>query len=347
MPTFTASQLRKVGFAVFEAAGSPRYEAERVADSLVKANLVGHDSHGVMRIVEYFEKIKRGEIRPGAKTEVVRETPSTALIDGHWGFGQVVAEEGMRMAIEKAKTYSISSVGAFHCNHIGRLGEYSMMAAEEGMVGIIACNSGPKGGIMAPYGGAASRLSTNPLSVAVPAGKMKPFLLDFATSVVAEGKVRLKRNRRETIPTGWILDKNGRPTNDPEDLYRGGMLLPFGAYKGYALALLIDTLGGALTGAGCTTSDEYEGGNGVLMAALNIGSFMPLEAFKKRVDDLFRSMKDTPTVSGCEEVLIPGEPEFRTEEERLIEGIFVDDETWQGVTKVAEELGLDLEKIIK
>lgn len=347
MPTFTAPQLRKISASILEAAGTPREEAKQVAASLVRSNLVGHDSHGVIRIIEYVKGIKEGKIRPGAKIEVVRETPSTALIDGHWGFGQVIAREGMKIAIEKAEISSISSVGVFNCNHIGRLGEYSMMATEQDMIGIILCNSGPKGGIVVPYGGAARRLGTNPMSIAVPAGEMKPFLLDFATSVVAEGKLRLKRYRGEKVPTGWILDKEGRPTNNPKDFYTGGALLPFGEHKGYALALLIDILGGALTGAGCTSSEEYERGNGTLMVAINIGSFMPLEAFKERVDKLFKKIKETPPMPKCKEVLIPGEIEFNTEEKRLKEGIFVTEKTWQDISKLAGEMGLNLKEIVK
>ena len=347
MPTFTAPQLRKISASILETAGTPRDEAKQVAASLVKSNLVGHDSHGVIRIIQYIEEIREGKIRPGAKIEVVQETPSTALIDGHWGFGQVIAKKGMEMAVEKAKVSSISLVGIFHCNHIGRLGEYSMMAAKQDMMGIILCNAPPKGGNTAPYGGAARRLGTNPMSIAVPAGEMKPFLLDFATSVVAEGKLRVKRYRGEKVPTGWIIDKKGRPTNNPEDFYRGGALLPFGGHKGYALALLIDILGGALTGAACTSSEEYERGNGTLMVAINIGSFTPLEAFKERVDNLFKKIKETPPMPGYKEVLIPGEMEFNMEEKRLKEGIFVAEKTWQDISKLTEELGLDLEEIVK
>jgi len=346
MPTFTASQLRNLGTRVFEALGTPSNEAKRVADSLVKANLAGHDSHGVIRIPQYVNGIKRGQIKPGAKIEVVKESPSTALLDGNWGFGQVIAEKGMKMVIEKAKAHSISAVGLFHCNHIGRLGEYSLMAAEQDMIGIVVCNAGPPGGNTAPYGGRARRLSTDPISAAVPAGKSKPFLLDFATSVVAEGKLRIKYYRGEKVPRGWIIDKEGRPTTDPKDFYEGGAVLPFGGHKGYALSLLIDILGGALTGGGCVSSKEFVGGNGTLMIAINISSFTPLQEFKERTDALFEAIKETPTAMGFKEVLVPGEPEFRTEEKRLKEGIFVEEKTWQDITKIAEELELNLKEIM-
>lgn len=347
MPTLTAGQLRNLGIKVFEALGTPTKEAKRVADSLVKANLAGHDSHGVMRIPQYADGIKRGQIKPEAKIEVVRETPSTALLDGNWGFGQVIAEKGMKMAIKKAKAHSISAVGLFHCNHIGRLGEYTLMAAEQDMIGIVVCNAAPPGGNTAPYGGRAPRLSTGPISAAVPAGKWKPFLLDFATSMVAEGKLRIKYYRGEKVPLGWIIDKEGRPTTDPKDFYEGGAILPFGGHKGYALSLLIDILGGALTGSGCVSSKEFVGGNGTLMMVINISSFRPLQEFKGRIDALFETIKGTPTALGFKEVMVPGEPEFRTEEKRLKEGIFVEEKTWQDIIKVAEELKLNLNRLLK
>jgi LDH2 family malate/lactate/ureidoglycolate dehydrogenase len=347
MPTFTASQLRNLGIRVFEALGTPSGEARRVADSLVKANLAGHDSHGVMRIPQYVEAIKRGQIKPGAKMEVVRETPSTTLIDGKWGFGQVIAEKGTKMAIEKARVHSISAVGLFHCNHIGRLGEYSFMAAEQDMIGIVMCNAGPPGGYTAPYGGRARRLSTGPISASVPAGRWKPFLLDFATSTVAEGKLRIKSNRGEKVPLGWIIDREGHPTTDPKDFYEGGAILPFGDHKGYALSLLIDILGGALTGGGCVTSKEFVGGNGTLIIVINISSFTPLQEFKERIDALFEAIKGTPTAMGFKEVMMPGEPEFRTEEKRLKKGIFIEEKTWQDINKVVKELELNLKEIME
>jgi len=332
---------------VFETLGTPSNEAERVADSLVKANLAGHDSHGVMRIPQYVDGIKRGQIKPGAKIEVVRETPSTALLNGNWGFGQVIAEKGMKMSIEKAKAHFISAVGLFHCNHIGRLGEYTLMAAEQDMIGIVMCNAGPTGGKTAPYGGRARRLSTGPISAAVPAGKWKPFLLDFATSMVAEGKLRIKYYKGEKVPLGWIIDKEGRPTTDPKDFYEGGAILPFGGHKGYALSLLIDILGGALTGGGCVSSKEFVGGNGTLMIVINTDGFTSLQEFKERTDALFETIKGTPTAMGFEEVMVPGEPELRMEEKRLKEGIYVEEKTWQDIAKVAEELELDLKEIME
>jgi len=342
MPIFTPDQLRKASIEIFEAAGVPKDEANRVSASLVKANLTNHDSHGIVRIEQYLRDIREGRIRPGAKIDVVKENTSMALIDGNWGFGQLIAEKAMNMAIEKARGSSVSCVGAFHCNHIGRLGEWSMMAAEEDMIGMIFNGYWGRRGIVAPYGGAAGKLVTNPLSVAFPAGEMRPFLVDFATSVVAEGKVRVKRFNREKVPMGWILDREGNPTTDPEDLYQGGVLLPFGGHKGYALCLLIEALCGPLI---LPLSEQLGNQIGLFVIVINISRFTPLEAFKKRIDARFRDIKATPPAPGFEEVLIPGEPEFDAEEKSFREGIYVSDQIWQSIVEEAKNLGIDIENI--
>jgi len=346
MPTFTAHQLRRVGQAIFKAVGTPRDVAQRVSDSLVTNNLMGHDSHGVIRIPSYLRKISEGQIVPQAQPEVVRETPTTALLDGHWAFGQVVAARGMEIAIAKAKGQNIAAVGMFHCPHIGRVGEYPSMAAQQGMIGIALCNSGPPGGNVAPFGGRKPFFSTNPLALAVPAGEHPPLLVDFATSVVAEGKVRVARNRGKQIPQGWIVDSEGHPSTDPHDLYEGGALLPFGRHKGYGLALFIDILGGILTGTGCTAMPDYDGGNGTFVMAIDIQNFRPLAEFKASVDQLFAAVKEVPLAPGFEEILIPGEIEYRTQAQREREGIFVEEVTWAQIVEEAQGMGVDVESLL-
>ena len=346
MPIFTADQLRLVGQTIFEAAGATPAVAQRVSDSLVTNNLMGHDSHGAIRITAYLDKINQGQIVPQAQPAVVRETPSTALIDGHWAFGQVVAARGMEIAIAKAREQNISAVGLFHCPHIGRVGEYPAMAAQQGMIGITMCNSRPPGGNTAPFGGRKPFFSTNPMALAVPAGEGPPLLLDFATSVVAEGKVRVARNRGERIPQGWIVDSDGHPSTDPQDLYEGGALLPFGRHKGYGLALFIDILGGALTGTGCTSMPDYDEGNGTFMIVIDIQNFRPLEDFKAYVDQLFAATKEVPLAPGFEEILIPGEIEYRTLAQREREGIFVEDVTWAQIVDAGQGLGVDVEGLL-
>lgn len=347
MPVISHDKLKELCLRIFEAAGATGDEAECVADHLVKSNLVGHDSHGVVRLPQYFKRIDEGRLKFGAKIEIIRETPSTALINGNWGFGQVIAKRAMEIAIEKARKCSISSVGIINCNHIGRLGEYPMMAAKAGMIGFVVCNGGGIAG-MPPYGGLGPIIGVNPMSAGVPAGDMTPFLLDFANTVVSEGKVRVKHQSGEPVPDGWLVDKNGKPTNNPADLYDGGAILPSGGHKGYSLGVLVDILGGALTGAGCSTpSKQWKGGNGTLMIVIDVAAFSPLKEFKARVDSLFRTIKETPKAPGFSEILIPGEPEAKTEEERLKKGIFIADKTWQEIMKISEKLKVNSKEIIE
>jgi uncharacterized oxidoreductase len=344
MPVFTKEQLESVTSAIFKAAGSPDPVASRLGQALVASNLMGVDSHGVVQIPGYVQWVREGQVQPAAEMEVVRETATTAIIDGHWGFGQVVAQKGMEMAIDKAKQSQIALVGLMNCNHVGRLGEYTMMAAERGLIGAAVANAGPEE--VAPYGGASRVFDTNPISVAIPAGEASPFLLDYATSACAEGKLRVARNKGAKIPEGWILDKDGRPSSNPGDFYDGGVILPFGGHKGYALALMVDLLGGALTCAGCTCLPEYKGGNGVVMIAIDIEAFRPMADFAENTDRLFAKVKASKTAPGFTEILIPGEVEAREQARRLKEGIPVDEKTWSDIVAVAKGLGVEVEAIL-
>jgi len=306
---------------------------------LVEANLRGQDGHGVLMLPRYMDQVKKGTMKFGVKVETVRETPSTALLNGNWGFGQVIGVRAMELAIKKAKDHTIGFVGVINCNHIGMLAHYPMMALEHDMIGVTLCNSSPE---VAPYGGRMRKLGTDPICVAIPANREKPIVLDMATSVVAAGKVRAKYVKGEKTPEGWIIDNDGQPTVDPSVFMSlKGMLLPVGGYKGFGLSLVVDVLGGALTGAGCS-STEFQRGNGVIMYAIKIESFTPATTFKERVDNLIRSIKSTPTAPGYSEILVPGEPEFRTMEERSKKGIEVDDMTWQALRSLGKELGLDI-----
>ena len=308
MPNFQAEQLKKISTQIFEAAGVPTSIAMRVSDSLVEGNLAGHDSHGVIRIMQYIDDINHGNLDPHAEIEIISETPTTALLDAHNAFGQVAAARGMSMAIEKAKQHHVAAVGIRHANHIGRLGEYSLVAAEQGLVGIIMCNSGPGKRAAAQYGGLEGMFSTNPISIAAPAGERRPFLLDYATTMVAEGKLRLAREKGENVHPGLIVDKDGKPTTDPREFYGGGFLLHMGEHKGYALRCSIDLLGGILTGHGATAMPEFKAGNGTFIIVVDISAFMPMEQFTAHVDALFNEIKQVKPAPGFKEVLIPGEP---------------------------------------
>ncbi|HSD50890.1 MAG TPA: Ldh family oxidoreductase, partial [Candidatus Methylomirabilis sp.] len=267
--------------------------------------------------------------------------PATALVDGKLGFGQIVARRGMEVAMEKAAGIGVSAVGIFNCNHIGRLADYTEMALGRDMLAILTVNAGGAGQRMAPWGGRAPRLSTNPIAFACPTGNAALISFDIATTVAAEGKVRVKRNRKEPMPLGWVLDAEGKPTADPNALYGNppGTILPAGGHKGYCLALMIEVLSGIVARGGYSTEHPGPIHNGVFMVVVDIARFVPAAAFRAQVDDLVRYLKTCPTVPGTERILTPGEPELLTETERRRSGIFVEDETWGQIEAVARELG--------
>jgi len=347
MPVFMAEQLRNVGTKIFLAAGAPREEAEWVSNLLVKANLVGHDSHGVIRFIQYVRAIQKGDINPDAKAEVVSETRASALVNGNWGFGQVVAKKAMEIAISKARENTVGTVCVFNAYHIGRLADYTMMAVENDMIGVAMANS-PR--TVAAYGGMERLLSTGPLSYAFPTGGEVPFVLDIATSVVAEGKVRVTLHKEGKLPEGCIIDKNGNPSTNPVDLYDGGALLPLGGdtfgYKGFGIGLVVEVLSGILSKSGLSYLPEKRG-NGLFFQAMDIESFMPVDEFKEQIDALIQKTKSSKLRPGFTEILIPGGPEFRTEKERLKQGIYIPDRTWEEIKATAATLNLNVDAILK
>src|SRR5271156_2456505 len=253
MPKIAAERLTEIGRALFVAAGTPPEEAEIVVRHVVNANLAGHDSHGVIQIPTYIERIKVGHIVPGAPWKIVQESPTTTVVDGHWGFGYVVNERAMKLTIEKAKSANVAAATVFRQGHIGRVASYTLMAAREGMIGIATADSGRSPKAVAPFGGSEARLGTNPISIAMPSDLDAPFYLDMATSAVAAGKIQLAAARGEEIPAGWIVDSEGRQTTDPLQFHKGGALLPLGGsegYKGSGLAAMVEVLCGLLTGLG-------------------------------------------------------------------------------------------------
>jgi uncharacterized oxidoreductase len=346
MPILTANQLINIGSDIFNAMGVPSEEAIRVSESLVGSNLVGHDSHGVIRIPQYVKLIKNGNIIPGAKMQIVKETPSSAVIDGNWGFGQVLGKKAMEIAIEKARSKSVSTVTMRQSNHIARLGEYPAIAVENDMIGMTTVNNHGSAQYMPPWGGIERRLSPNPLSVGVPSSKYPHVVLDLTTAVVAEGKVRVKLNRGEKLPEGWIIDSEGNPTTDPKDLYGPppGAILPFGGiagHKGFGLGFMVDVLSGALSGAGCSRVNADKFGNAVFITVINVSDFVPIEEFKSNVDELIDYLKTSKKMKGVDELYYPGEIEAKEKEKRLKNGIYVEDETWNQIVDSAKEVGLD------
>lgn len=342
MPTIRAEELLRLGQDVFRAIGVPGEDAAWMAQVLVRANLQGHDSHGVIRIPQYVEEWRTGKLNPKAKPRILSEGPATALMDGEAGFGQIVARGAMTLAIRKAGAAGVAAVGVRRSGHIGRLADYVEMASAQDMIALLFVNASGAGQWMAPWGGREARLSTNPLAFACPAGATPPILLDIATTTAPEGKVRVKRNRREPVPLGWIIDAQGEPTTDPEALYRTprGTLLPMAGHKGYALALMVEILAGVLGRAGHVCEHPGLDYNGLFIIALDIARFLPPGVFRAEVDDLARYLKSSALAPGSSRILTPGEAEVLTERERAATGIFIEAETWTQIVTAAHQLGV-------
>jgi len=240
-------------------------------------------------------------------------------------------------------------VELFNSSHIGRLGEYAEMAAESNMIGIVMCNNNGAGRLMSAFGGIDARMSTNPVAIGIPTGGEFPIVVDMTSSVVAEGKIRVYRNRNEHIPDGWALDASGNPITDPNEFYGPprGAILPFGgiaAHKGYALAVAVDILSGALGGAGCSREDATRIGNGVFMLVIQIEAFTGTEAFKNEVDTFVGFLKSSRLMPGFECIRMPGEIEHTLRRRRMQEGVTVDDGTWQQLCDTAASVGVSLDE---
>ena len=335
----TVTKLTELVTKAFTNAGVPLEHAEIVSDHLVASNLAGHDSHGVMRIVQYLAAVKSGEINPTTRPSVLSDSPSGASLAGNRAFGQIAGHDCMALAIEKAREMGVAAVTVSNCYHSGRIGTYAEQAAAAGMIGIILVNAGGGGQWVAPFGGAASRMGTNPIAIGAPSGGKYPIILDIATAVAPEGKVRDYRNRQKEVPAGWILDHQGRPTTNPNDLYEpapGGSLQPLGGsagYKGFGLSVMIDILAGGLSGAGCCRAEEVAASDGITMLAIKIENFAAAGSYYDQVKALVEHLKSCPPAPGFQEVFVPGEHEFLRREQRLAEGIEVDDVTWTALTE--------------
>jgi uncharacterized oxidoreductase len=342
MPIIDHERLEEVTGKIFQAIGVPRDGAQWVAHLLVLANLRGHDSHGVIRIPQYIASWQRGEADPVAEPEVVQEGPATAMVDGKLAFGQIVARRAMEIAMEKASKVGVAAVGAFNSNHVGRLADYTEMALKHDMLAILTVNAGGAAQRMAPWGGLSPGLATNPIAFACPTGRPPAISVDLATSIVAEGKVRVKRNRGDSIPPNWVMSPGGHPTTDPNVLYGDppGTIMPAGEHKGYCLALMVEILAGILARGGYSTASPGPVRNGIFMWVMEIAQFVPVEIFRNEVDDLIRYLKSSPTVAGVDQVLTPGEPELLTEVQRRETGVFIEDRTWQEIMTIARDLGV-------
>jgi uncharacterized oxidoreductase len=345
MPTIAAPDLERFATQLLLAAGASEAEAARVAESLLDSNLRGYESHGVMRIPYYVDQIIKGEIRPGVDLTIIDESPAKVVADGNWGFGQVQAQRLTHRLIEKAKAGGVGVGTLKHSSHIGRLGEYAEMCTAVGLCAILMANTHGVARRVAPPGGKAPRLGTNPLAIAAPY-RDEPLVLDFSTSATAEGKVRVKKIAKQPVPEGWLLDCEGQPTCDPETLYASppGTILPMGGaqpYKGFGLALLIDIFAGGISGGRVARETPLNAnGNCLFMLVIDPEHFGGAHHFTEEVDQLADFVKGCPRVANCEEILLPGDPERRIMARLSEQGITLDSENWGALVKAGEKLGV-------
>ncbi len=345
MPTFAPAALTEFAAQLLSAAGIDADEARLIATSLVGANLRGHDSHGVMRVPNYVTFFEKGDVVTGAPLEALRESPNTFVGDAHWGFGQPQAQRLTRKLIEMAQSTGLAVGTLIHSSHVGRLGEYCEMAADAGLVSMMMVNTHGFARRVAPPGGTAPRLGTNPLAIGTPAPD-GPLVLDFGTSATAEGKVRVKRIAGELCPDGWLLDNRGKPTNDPSSLYGDppGTIRPMGgdqAYKGFALGLMVEIFAGALSGGICIREVPInQNGNCVFMLVIDPGHLGGAEHFAREVAGLCEFVRGCPTANDAGEILLPGDPERRMLAKRIADGIPLDDGNWAQLVELATRLGV-------
>jgi hydroxycarboxylate dehydrogenase B len=345
---FSPQAVSELGVQLFTAAGASSSDARATVASLVTSSLMGHDSHGVLRIPEYLLQMAEGKIVADGVISVERTGPGTAIVDCGHALGPVGAHRAMEAGIEIAKEQRTACVITRRCNHVGRLGAWVQLAADQGLLALATCNSPVQGHFVLPWGGREPRLATNPIAYAVPTSG-DPVVADFSTSVAPEGKIRFYRNEGKPVPDGWILDSSGQPTNDPGAFYgppRGG-ILPLGAsagHKGFALGLLVEILGSAL--AGISPQDPHVTGNGTCFIVIDPSAFCPLDVFRKLMDDTVAYMKSSSPAPGAAEVLVPGELEFRTLRKRRQEGIPVDATTLRGLHEHGQRLKVDVAGLV-
>lgn len=344
---FSPDALRDAVTQVFVRAGVPEDTADVVADHLLDAEMCGVRSHGLIRVPQYLEVIAQGEVNLEAELTVTRETGATVVLDGQKGFGPVMALAAMDHAIERSDRHGIGAASLVNCSHTGRLAAYTQRAAAAGKIGFMCVNAGGHGQWVAPFGGLAGRLGTNPLSFALPRPGGDPLVLDIATSIVPEGKVRATKNAGKPLPPGWVCDASGQPSSDPDALYGPprGAIQSLGAHKGFGLSLIVDLLAGALSGAGvCSDPDAPLGGatDGAFLLAVKVESFCPLETFAALAGDLVGHIKTSPVAPGFDEILFPGESEARCRRDSLENGVAIDALSWEPIVQALGEHGVEL-----
>ena len=338
----TTEELTLLLEEIFLLSGANTKTAKRVTEALISSSLAGVDSHGVWQIMRYSEGIKKGYYNPKASPSIVSETNSTATISGHWNFGHVGAKLAIETAVKKAKQTYISIVGLIEAGHIGRLGEYAEIAAREDMCSIIMGGGyGIQDPRAVPYGGRDKILSTNPIAIGFPIKDETPFIMDYATTTSAASKIRKAAFNDEMIPLGYLVDKDGVPTQDAKKMFEGGGQSPFGEHKGYALMVAVELFGRILNG-----SDEYSDtsrgdiyrNQGVSFIVFKSDVLSSKSIVKEKGSELRQNLRNSTPAKGFERVLVPGDLEEESFNKRIIEGIPIEEEIWDEMIKTRNSL---------
>lgn len=344
-----AGPLRSAVRAIFTAAGSSAREAELVAAQLVEANLTGHDSHGVGMVPRYIEVLRGGHLKANRHATVTLDTGAMLSLDGNEGYGQVMAHEAMEHGIARAREHGTAVVALRNSHHIGRIGHWAEQCLAAGFVSMHYVNvvSEP---VVAPFGGRDARFQTNPFCVGIPLPGRQPIVLDFATSRIAMGKVRVAMNKGEQVKPGTLLDRHGEPTTDPRELFARpdhGAIVPFGEHKGYGLAIVCELLGGALTGGRTLHAKPSSRAiwNSMLSIVIDPARLGTLANLSAEAEEYIRWVRQSPVAEGVDRVRMPGEPEEEHRAERGRNGIPIDVTTWAEIVGAGGHVGVTREQL--
>ena len=357
MPTIAATELQSFIASIFRANGSSAAESSRIAMYLVGANLTGHESHGVIRVPLYVRWQREGEVVTDQTAKAIVDTTSFAVVDGGFGFGQTVCPQAVALGIEKCRHFGLSAIALRDSGHIGRVGDWAEMAAAAGLISVHFVNA-PAANLVAPFGGVERRFSTAPFCAGVPIPEGDPIILDFATSMVAEGKVLVASRGGTALPPDALIAEDGTISGDPAVLYGPlaenptrqaslglGAIRAFGEHKGSGLALMCELLGGALTGTGTTTASQRRFANGMLSFYIDPSRFDVAEFFPGEVRKYTAYVKATKPAPGFDEVLLPGDPERRLRKQRMAEGIPLNEAVWTTIVEAARMAGTSVAAI--
>jgi len=342
-PRLDPQALKDFAAAVYRSAGVPDADAQLFADTLVQADLWGHQSHGMLRLGWYYARLRSGAMKAVTTPTLAVDGGAIAVLDGGDGIGQVVAVRAVDEAVARARRHGVGVVSVRNSNHFGTCMYFTRMAAQQGCVALLMSNAGPN---MAPWGGLKKMIGTNPWSIAVPGGRNGPVVMDMANSGVARGKIYLADKRREPIPSHWAVDAQGRPTTDPKEALQG-FILPMAGHKGYVMGVMVDVLSGVLSGS--QFLDGVHGpydpvnrsGAGHLMVALNVEAFMPRAEYDARIEEYVERLKAVPLAQGHSQVFYPGEMEKQADARNRAQGAQLPADTLAEMARVAREAGVE------